>query len=148
MCRILRSSASKEQSHTHTQTSRSDSISLKEEHCHLSPWWSSALNSCQVLSYTQTHKYTHTHTHTHTHTLVCLRTGQAFQRGQHVVTHTREQCCCWQSLPPHYCPCHLTHRRPAAAISVPAWQGHSGPRRTSAWFKLGSHLLFIYFLQT
>lgn len=83
-------------------------------------------------------------THTYTHTLVCLRAGRALQRGRHVVTHTGERCCCWQTLPPHYCPCHLAHRRPAVAISVPAWPGHCGPTRTSPWLKVGSHLLFIY----
>lgn len=44
----------------------------------------------------------------HAHTLVCLRAGQALQRSQHVVTYTREQCCCWQSLPLRYCWCHLS----------------------------------------
>lgn len=69
--------------------------------------------------------------HPHTHTVVCLRAGQPLAKGQRVVTHTREQCCCWQSGPPHYCPCHLRHTQKTCSVTE------------TLWLKLGRRLLSI-----
>lgn len=106
----FRQSSAGTNNHTTTlkQTWTSDSITLKEECCHLWPWRSSALNSCQVPSYTLTLKSPH----------AGLSQGQTGSPRRSTCCHTHRRADLL-SLPPHYCLWQLTHRKPAAAISVP-----------------------------
>lgn len=69
---LSKSNLTRARAHTLQQWWKID-VYLQVACCHLSLWWSSALNSCQLPSYTLTLK--------HTHLLLCLKAAQPHWGG-------------------------------------------------------------------
>lgn len=121
------------QTHTHTlQQWWKIDVYLQVACCHLSLWWSSALNSCQLPSYTLTLK--------HTHLLLCLKAAQPHWGGHtHQDTVLLLLAVSTSSLSMSACT-----QEPAVAISMSVRRDGWRPAELVSSFLIGIKELFLH----